>query len=439
MPEPGRHALVTGGNRGIGRGIAARLLADGYDVTVTSRSPAAGSDAPEGVRVVACDVTDPVSVDAAFTSAEAAAGPVHVLVANAGITHDGLLMRMGEDEFGSVLDTNLAGAWRVLKRASTGMIRARYGRVVLIGSVVGHPERRPGECSGQRADRLTDHISLVSRRDQDRQVLRTHHSDPTAAVRGRPVIGLHRRSEHRRSGPHRQAIHQQRSHLFGPILEHPVTDANHLESGPGHNHVPQAVRFKRRSAAVSPVSVELNREPVIRPGAIDLVPGHGAVHDRQRHIRAPTEREKPELQIGARLAVGLGPFGGRSPKSGDAGSASAGLRRSTKLPPVHDPEPFSLAQHRPDPVLVQPRRKVDHRPDERGHGEAVANREVARFEVATAVNNDPPATSVGGLTSSRSIRSAVTADDLDPIPWLGNTPDRRCAPMRKGGPGSRPQ
>ena len=137
MPEPRRHALVTGGNRGIGRGIAARLLADGYDVTVTSRSGTLDAEAPEGLRVVACDVTDPASVDAAFTEAEAAAGPVHVLVANAGITQDGLLMRMSEDEFTSVVDTNLAGAWRVLKRASTGMIRARYGRVVLIGSVVG--------------------------------------------------------------------------------------------------------------------------------------------------------------------------------------------------------------------------------------------------------------------------------------------------------------
>jgi len=134
--EP-RHALVTGGNRGIGLGVATRLLADGYDVTVTSRSGTLGEDAPTGLRVVACDVTDAASVDAAFTEAETAVGPVEVLVANAGITADQLLMRMGEDEFGSVLDTNLGGAWRVLKRASKGMIRARYGRVVLIGSVVG--------------------------------------------------------------------------------------------------------------------------------------------------------------------------------------------------------------------------------------------------------------------------------------------------------------
>ena len=137
MPEQPRHALVTGGNRGIGLGIAGRLLADGYDVTVTSRSGTLGEDAPAGLRVVACDVTDVASVDTAFTEAEQAAGPVSVLVANAGITADQLLMRMGEEEFDSVVDTNLGGAWRVLKRASKGMIRARYGRVVLIGSVVG--------------------------------------------------------------------------------------------------------------------------------------------------------------------------------------------------------------------------------------------------------------------------------------------------------------
>lgn len=137
MSDQSRHALVTGGNRGIGLGVATHLLALGYDVTVTSRSGALGPDAPAGLRVVACDVTDAASVDTAFTEAEAAAGPVEVLVANAGITSDQLLMRMSEDDFGSVVDTNLGGAWRVLKRASKGMIRARYGRVVLIGSVVG--------------------------------------------------------------------------------------------------------------------------------------------------------------------------------------------------------------------------------------------------------------------------------------------------------------
>lgn len=137
MPQQPRHALVTGGNRGIGLGVATRLLADGYDVTATSRSGELPEGAPPGLRVVRCDVTDEASVDRAFGEAEKAAGPVEVLIANAGVTSDQLLMRMSEAEFGTVLDTNLAGSWRVLKRASKNMIRARYGRVVLIGSVVG--------------------------------------------------------------------------------------------------------------------------------------------------------------------------------------------------------------------------------------------------------------------------------------------------------------
>ena len=132
-----RHALVTGGNRGIGLAVARRLLADGHTVTVTSRSGELPPDAPEGLGVVACDVTDPASVDAAFVEAESASGPVEVVVANAGVTRDQLLMRMSEEDFDLVVDTNLAGAWRVVKRASKGMIRARFGRVVLIGSVVG--------------------------------------------------------------------------------------------------------------------------------------------------------------------------------------------------------------------------------------------------------------------------------------------------------------
>lgn len=132
-----RHALVTGGNRGIGLAIATRLLADGHTVTVTTRSGELPPDAPDGLRVVACDVTDAASVDAAFTAAEEASGPVEVVVANAGVTKDQLLMRMTEDEFDTVVDTNLTGTWRVVKRASKGMIRARFGRVVLIGSVVG--------------------------------------------------------------------------------------------------------------------------------------------------------------------------------------------------------------------------------------------------------------------------------------------------------------
>ncbi|MFC7402395.1 beta-ketoacyl-ACP reductase [Citricoccus sp. GCM10030269] len=129
----GRSVLVTGGNRGIGLAIAQAFRAAGDSVAVTSRS----GEAPDGLFAVQADVTDAESVDRAFTEVEAAQGPVDVLVANAGITHDQLLMRMSEEDFTSVLDTNLTGAFRVLKRASKGMIRKKKGRVVLISSVVG--------------------------------------------------------------------------------------------------------------------------------------------------------------------------------------------------------------------------------------------------------------------------------------------------------------
>ncbi|WP_218711609.1 beta-ketoacyl-ACP reductase [Arthrobacter sp. BF1] len=129
-----RSVLVTGGNRGIGLAIAKAFLANGDKVAVTFRS---ASELPEGILGVQADVTDAASIDAAFTEVEAAHGPVEVLVANAGITKDTLLMRMSEEDFTSVVDTNLTGAFRVIKRASKGMIRMRKGRVVLISSVVG--------------------------------------------------------------------------------------------------------------------------------------------------------------------------------------------------------------------------------------------------------------------------------------------------------------
>ncbi|TCW23208.1 3-oxoacyl-ACP reductase FabG1 [Dietzia cinnamea] len=128
-----RTVLVTGGNRGIGRAVAARLHADGHRVAVTHR----GSGAPDGLFGVRCDVTDPDSVDAAFTAVEAEYGPVEVVVANAGTTEDTLLMRMKDEQFTRVLDANLTGAFRVAKRASRGMLRARFGRLIFIGSVVG--------------------------------------------------------------------------------------------------------------------------------------------------------------------------------------------------------------------------------------------------------------------------------------------------------------
>lgn len=128
-----RSVLVTGGNRGIGLAIARALAADGDAVAITYRS----GEPPDGLLGVRCDVTDTASVDAAFTEVEAAQGPVEVLVANAGVTRDQLLMRMSDDDFGLVLDTNLTGAFRCVRRAAKGMIRARRGRIVLISSVVG--------------------------------------------------------------------------------------------------------------------------------------------------------------------------------------------------------------------------------------------------------------------------------------------------------------
>ena len=128
-----RTVLVTGGNRGIGFAIAEEFVAAGHRVAVTARS----GSGPDGALTVKADVTDSDSIDAAFTEIEAALGPVEVVVANAGITRDMLLMRMSEDDFTSVIDTNLTGAFRVVKRASKGMLKAKFGRIVLVSSVVG--------------------------------------------------------------------------------------------------------------------------------------------------------------------------------------------------------------------------------------------------------------------------------------------------------------
>jgi 3-oxoacyl-[acyl-carrier protein] reductase len=125
--------LVTGGNRGIGLAIALAFATQGDRVAVTHR----GSGAPDGLFGVECDITDNAAVDAAFTTVEAELGPVEVLVANAGITDDTLLMRMSEEQFTRVVDTNLTGAFRCAKRASTKMLRARWGRLIFISSVVG--------------------------------------------------------------------------------------------------------------------------------------------------------------------------------------------------------------------------------------------------------------------------------------------------------------
>ncbi|MFF5173861.1 3-oxoacyl-ACP reductase FabG [Micromonospora sp. NPDC000089] len=145
-----RTVLVTGGNRGIGLAIARAFAKQGDRVAVTSRSggaPGAGAAEPgsgagaagdqNGLFTVRCDVTDAASVDAAFAAVEAELGPVEVLVANAGITDDTLLMRMSEEQFTGVLDTNLTGAFRCAKRASAKMLRAKWGRMIFVSSVVG--------------------------------------------------------------------------------------------------------------------------------------------------------------------------------------------------------------------------------------------------------------------------------------------------------------
>lgn len=128
-----RTVLVTGGNRGIGHAIATAFVEAGHRVAVTARS----GEGPAGSLTVRADVTDAASIDAAFTEVEQQLGPVEVLVANAGITRDTLLMRMSDDDFTEVIDTNLSGAFRVVKRASKGMLKARFGRIILVSSVVG--------------------------------------------------------------------------------------------------------------------------------------------------------------------------------------------------------------------------------------------------------------------------------------------------------------
>lgn len=136
QPGPGqrpRVVLITGGSKGIGRGIAQRLHAAGHRVAATYRS----GDVPTGVLGVRCDITDPAQVEAAFTAVESELGPVEVLVANAGITKDTLLMRMSEEDWSSVLETNLTGAFRLAKRATRPMMRARFGRMIFLSSVVG--------------------------------------------------------------------------------------------------------------------------------------------------------------------------------------------------------------------------------------------------------------------------------------------------------------
>lgn len=128
-----RTVLITGGNRGIGRAIAERMIAEGHRVAVTVRS----GKGPEGSLSVVADVNDANSIDAAFNEIEEKLGPVEVVVANAGVTKDTLLLRMSEEDFTDVINTNLTGTFRVVKRAAKGLLKGRFGRVILISSVVG--------------------------------------------------------------------------------------------------------------------------------------------------------------------------------------------------------------------------------------------------------------------------------------------------------------
>jgi NAD(P)-dependent dehydrogenase (short-subunit alcohol dehydrogenase family) len=128
-----RHVVVTGANRGIGRAIAEAFVSNGDTVSSIYR----GGDLPDGVTGAIADITDTDAVNAAFDELEAAHGRVRVLVANAGITRDGLLMRMSDEDFAAVIDTNLTGTFRTVRRAVISMMREKYGRIVLVGSVVG--------------------------------------------------------------------------------------------------------------------------------------------------------------------------------------------------------------------------------------------------------------------------------------------------------------
>lgn len=128
-----RTALVTGGNRGIGYAIAEELVAAGHKVAVTARS----GSGPSGTLTLTADVTDGESLDKAVAEAEAKLGPIEILVANAGITRDTLLLRMSDQDFEDVINTNLSGVFRVIRRVTKSMLKAKFGRIIMIGSVVG--------------------------------------------------------------------------------------------------------------------------------------------------------------------------------------------------------------------------------------------------------------------------------------------------------------
>jgi 3-oxoacyl-[acyl-carrier protein] reductase len=143
--DQGRVALVTGGSRGIGRACAVALAAAGHRVALCYRADKEGAaetvtaitDAGGEALAVAADVADPAALDGAMKEIESTWGPVQILVNNAGVTRDGLLMRMSDEQWGEVLHTNLDGAFYAIRRATPGMIRGRFGRIVNVGSASG--------------------------------------------------------------------------------------------------------------------------------------------------------------------------------------------------------------------------------------------------------------------------------------------------------------
>jgi len=153
-----RSVLVTGGNRGIGLAIARAFADAGDKVAITYRS----GEPPAGFLAVKCDITDSEQVEQAYKEIEAEHGPVEVLIANAGVTKDQLLMRMSEEDFTSVIDTNLTGTFRVVKRANRGMLRAKKGRVVLISSVPLGRYAQPEEIAATVRFLASDDASYIT-------------------------------------------------------------------------------------------------------------------------------------------------------------------------------------------------------------------------------------------------------------------------------------
>jgi NAD(P)-dependent dehydrogenase (short-subunit alcohol dehydrogenase family) len=199
-----RSALVTGASKGIGRSIASRLAASGYAVTGTYRS----GGVPDGVLGVSADITDPEQLEQAFVAAEQAHGPVEVLVCNAGITADGLLMRMSDEQWDSVIATNLTASFKLVRRASRSMIKGRFGRIVFVSSVVAllgsagqvnYAASKAGLVGLARS--LTR--ELGARPGDDRGVREAHPGGPSRGhgrrCLGGGVPGLRRRRLHLRS------------------------------------------------------------------------------------------------------------------------------------------------------------------------------------------------------------------------------------------------